>query len=251
MGCQNTAQSGGGGGGNSTIVEYGGDGSVINTWSIPDKADGLAGDPLHHRVIVTLNEDAHSHLVTITPSAPAGQQVANYRYSVDPGSAHLTGPLHTGGGTDAISVDARGHIYLSGSYGVAKTGTAVFKVTLTPPSTAGATGLATLAPTFLDNATAANGNTGSGTDTMKLIDVDSNAFVPYTSPRYGGDFVIDDQTALALVFSSNIDAGTGLTELHTSYGLDDIRWGRPTAARCTSSTRGRPRRPTPTRSCTR
>ena len=223
MTCQNMTLSTGGGG-NSTIVEFASDGSVINTWSIPDKADGIAGDPLNHRVIVTLNEDAHTHLVTITPSAPAGEQVTNYNYPVDPASHTLTGPLHTGGGTDAVSIDSRGRIYLSASYGIAKTGTAVFKVTLTPPATPSGTGTATLSPTFLDNATATNGNTGSGTVPLKLIDVDSNAIVPYTSPRYGGQFAIDDQTALELVFASNIDAGTGLTVLHTPYGLDDIRW---------------------------
>lgn len=227
MTCQNITQSTGGGG-NSAVVEYAGDGSVINNWSIADKADGIAGDPLNHRLIVTLNEDAHTHLATITPSAPPGAQVTHYNYSVDPASYALTGPLHTGGGTDAVSLDSRGHIYLSASYGIAKTGTAVFKVELIPPATPTGTGTARLSPTFLDNATAANGNTGSGTTQLKLIDVDSNAIVPYTSPRYGGQFVIDDQTALDLVFASNIDAGTGLTVLHTPYGLDDIRWATST-----------------------
>jgi hypothetical protein len=223
MTCQNLTQSSGGGG-NSTILEYADNGAFLNAWSLVDKADGIGADPLNHRLIVTLNEDAKTHLATITPAAPPGAQVVNYNYSVDPGSHTLTGPLHTGGGTDSVIVDARGHIYLSASYGIAKTGTAVFKVTLTPPAKPAGTGTATLSPTFLDNATATNGNTGSGTVPLKLIDVDSNAIVPYTSPRYGGQFVIDDQTALQLVFSSNIDAGTGLTALKLPFGLDDIRW---------------------------
>jgi hypothetical protein len=223
MTCQNATLSTGGGG-NSTIVEYASDGTVINTWSLADKADGIAGDPSNHRLIVTLNEDSHTHLVTITPAAPAVQQVVNYHYSVDPASHRLTGPLHTGGGTDAVSVDSRGHIYVTASYGIAKTGTAVFKVTLTSPTTSTGTGTATLSPTFLDNANATNGLAGGGTVPLKLIDADSNAIVPYSSSRFGGQFVIDDQTALDLVFSSNIDAGTGLTVVHTSYGLDDIRW---------------------------
>ena len=107
MTCQNMTQSTGGGG-NSTIVEYADDGTVITTWSLKDKADGIAGDPLHRRLIVTLNEDANSHLATITPSAPAGQQVVDYSYSVNPASPSLTGPLHTGGGTDSVSLDATG-----------------------------------------------------------------------------------------------------------------------------------------------
>ncbi|MGI9184158.1 MAG: hypothetical protein ACR2GZ_04205, partial [Solirubrobacteraceae bacterium] len=223
MTCQNVTQSVGGGA-NSTIVEYTGGGGLVATWSIADKADGITGDPLHHRLIVTLNEDGATHLATLTPSAPAGQQVTNYRYSVNPASPTLTGPLHTGGGTDAVSVDSRGRIYISASYGIAKTGTAVFKASLTAPPTPGAAGLATLAPTFLDNATAAAGNPGGQSQALKLIDVDSNATVPYSSPRFGGQFVIDDQTALELVFASNLDAGTGLTVLKTSYGLDDLRF---------------------------
>jgi hypothetical protein len=223
MTCQNKTQSTGGGG-NSTIVEFADDGTIVNTWSLVDKADGIGADPMNHRLIVTLNEDAHTHLATITPSSPPGSQVVNYKYSVDPASPTLTGPLHTGGGTDSVIVDSRGHIYIAASYGIAKTGTATFKVSLSPPAKPGGTGTATLAPTFLDNATATNGNTGAGTVPLKLIDVDSNGIVPYTSPRYGGDYVITDQTALALVFSSNIDAGTGLTVLKLPFGLDDIRW---------------------------
>jgi hypothetical protein len=36
--------------------------------------------------------------------------------------------------------------------------------------------------------------------------------------------VIDDQTALELVFAKNIYTGTGLTVVKTPYGLDDLRW---------------------------
>jgi hypothetical protein len=105
-----------------------------------------------------------------------------------------------------------------------KTGTAVFKVVLTAPSSPTGTGTATLSPTFLDNATAANGNTGSGTTPLALGDVDSGTIVPQSSPRFGGSYVIDDQTALELVFASNINNGTGLTVLKTQFGLDDILW---------------------------
>ncbi len=130
--CQNMTQSTGGGG-NSTILEYADDGALLSTWSMPDKADGLTGDPLHHRLIVTLDEDAHSHLATITPAAAPGQQVVNYHYSVDPAAPTGTGPLHTGGGTDSVSVDSAGHIYIAASYGIAKTGTAVFRANLATP----------------------------------------------------------------------------------------------------------------------
>jgi hypothetical protein len=84
--------------------------------------------------------------------------------------------------------------------------------------------VAALSPTFLDNATATNGNTGSGTVKLALGDVDSGAIVPQDSPRFGGSYVITDQTALELVFASNIFNGTGLTVLKTPFGLDDLLW---------------------------
>ena len=101
---------------------------------------------------------------------------------------------------------------------------AVFKATLAPPSAAGATGTVTLRPTFTDNATATNGNTGSGSVKLALGDVDSGTIVPMSSPRFAGSYVITDQTALELVFAKNIFKGTDLTVLKTSFGLDDLLW---------------------------
>ena len=60
MGCQNKATSSGVGG-DSTLVEFSLSGKVINTWPIMHKIDGLAGDPLTHKVIVTLDEDTNTH----------------------------------------------------------------------------------------------------------------------------------------------------------------------------------------------
>jgi hypothetical protein len=223
LACQNKTLSAGGGG-NSTLVEYTTAGGVVNTWSITDKIDGMAADPLNHRLIVSLNEDTRTHLATIAPSAASGQQVTLYTYSPDPRGASTLTALHTGGGTDQVSVDSAGHIVITASHAGTRTGTAVFKVILTPPSSPTGTGTATLSPTFLDNATAANGNTGSGTVKLALGDVDSGAIVPQSSPRFGGSYVITDQTALELVFATNIFNGTGLTVLKTQFGLDDLLW---------------------------
>jgi hypothetical protein len=223
MACQDKTLSVGGGG-NSTLIEYTPSGSVVNTWSITDKIDGMAADPLRHRVIVSLNEDANTHLATITPSAASGQQITYYTYSPDPRGASTPPALRTLGGTDQVSVDKAGNILITASHAGTKTGTAVFHVTLSAPSGAGATGTATLAPTFLDNATAANGNTGSGTVKLALGDVDSAAIVPKDSSRFGGSYVVTDQTALELVFADNIFKGTGLTVLKTQFGLDDLLW---------------------------
>jgi hypothetical protein len=223
MGCQNKTLSVGGGG-NSTLIEYTPAGAVVNTWSITDKIDGMGADPLNHRVILTLNEDTRTHLAIVTPAAASGQQVTFYTYSPDPRGATTPTALKTGGGTDHVSVDSAGHILITASHAGTKTGTAVFKVLLTPPSSPTGTGTATLSPTYLDNATAANANTGSGTVKLALGDVDSGAIVPQDSSRFGGSYVIADQTALELVFANNIFNGSGLTVLKTQFGLDDLLW---------------------------
>jgi len=223
MGCQNTTLSVGGGG-NSTLIEYTPTGAVVNTWSITDKIDGMGADPLNHRLILTLNEDTRTHLATVTPAAASGQQVTAYTYSPDPRGATTPTALKTGGGTDHVSVDSAGHILITASHAGTKTGTAVFKVILTPPSSPTGTGTATLSPTYVDNAAAANGNTGSGTVKLALGDVDSGAIVPQDSSRFGGSYVIADQTALELVFANNIFNGSGLTVLKTQFGLDDLLW---------------------------
>ncbi len=224
MGCQDKTTSSGAGG-DSTLVEYTPGGAVVNTWSIHHKIDGLAGDPLTHKVIITLDEDANTLMATVTPSAAAGRQVTYYTYSPDPRSATTPTALRTGGGTDQVSVDAAGHVFVTGSHAGTSTGTAVFKVVLTPPSSPTGTGTATLSPTFADNAIATKGNAGkSGTIPLALGDVDSGAIVPTSSPRFGGSYVITDQTALELVFANNIFNGTGLTVLKTQFGLDDLHW---------------------------
>jgi hypothetical protein len=223
LACENAASTNGSG--NSTIAEYTENGYLINAWSIPGEAGGIGADQLNHRVIVTLNKDANSHLATITPSAPSGQQVTNYKYSPGaPDSPTTTGALHTGGGTDSVGVDSTGNIYITASHATARTGTAVFRVGLSPPTSPGGTGTAALSPTFLDNTTASNGNSGSGTVALSLGDVGSGAIVPYSSPLYAGSFVVDDQRARMLMFAGNINAGTGLTALKTPLALDAIRW---------------------------
>jgi hypothetical protein len=150
--------------------------------------------------------------------------VTRYSYSPDPRASTTPTALQTGGGTDHASVDSAGHILITASHAGTKTGTAVFKVVLTPPSSPSGTGTATLSPTFPDDATAANGNTGSGTVKLALGDVDSGAIVPQSSAHFGGSYVIADQTALELVFAHDIFNGTGLTVLKTQFGLDDLVW---------------------------
>ena len=222
VGCQNATFSGGGGG-RSTLVEFGLDGSVRRTWPIKDKIDGLGADPLHHRLIATLNEDSHSHLATVTPSAPAARQITYFVYSPDLNGPTTPAALKTSGGTDNVSVDRAGNVLLTASHSKTPAGTAVLRATLVAPASPGATGTVKLAPTFADDATATKAP-GGGSTALKLTDVDSGAIVPASSPRFAGSYVIDDQTALELVFARDVFSGAGLTVLKTAYGLDDIRW---------------------------
>jgi hypothetical protein len=229
VGCQNNVLSNGLGGpptpkkDTSTLLEYTTSGKLVKTWTLKNKIDGLGAEPLTHKVIVTLDEDANSRLVTISPSAPAAQQVTNYTYSPDPRGASTPPALRTGGGTDTVTVDSAGHILIAASHAGTITGTATFKAVLTPPSSPGATGTAALSPTFLDNATATNALTGASVP-MALGDVDSATIVPPSSAKYAGQYVVTDQTKLALIFAKDLNNGTGLTYLPTQFGLDDLRW---------------------------
>jgi hypothetical protein len=229
VGCQNAVLSNGVGGpptpkkDTSNLLEYSTSGQLIKSWTIKNKIDGLGADPLTHKLIATLDEDANSRLVTISPSAPAAQQVTNYTYSPDPRGASTPLALRTGGGTDTVTVDSAGHILIAASHAGQITGTATFKVVLTPPSSPGGTGTAALSPTFLDDATATNAKTGASIP-MALGDVDSATIVPPSSPKYAGQYVVTDQTKLALIFAKDLNNGTGLTYLPTQFGLDDLRW---------------------------
>ncbi|HEV3227969.1 MAG TPA: hypothetical protein VGY97_00735, partial [Solirubrobacteraceae bacterium] len=183
-------------------------------------------------VIVTANEDQHSRLYTVDPDAAPGSQVTAYTYSPDPGASG-TGGVHTGGGTDAVSI-YNGDIFVSASNpndgtsaaGPNPSATAVFEVSLDS-----STGTAKLSETFADNAPATDGATGQST-TLNLGDPDSNAVVPESSPRFGGDFMLDGQADNQLVFAGPFDSPgnpTLLTTLNLSHGgtpagVDDVRW---------------------------
>ena len=85
-----------GGGTTSAVVEYDGDGSVANQWSITGKVDGLGADPHGQRVIATVNEDSNSSLVTIAPWAWPSAQLTDYQYSPSPSPASGVGRSHKG-----------------------------------------------------------------------------------------------------------------------------------------------------------
>ena len=226
VGCANGVLSNGRGGppnrkaDTSTMVEYTTAGKYVKQWSVANQIAGIAGEPLHRRVLISLDSAANSALVFIDPNIGEVQ----YAYSPDPQSASAAKSLHTGGGTQSIVVDSHDDIFVTASHPTRLGATASFKVVLSPPSGPSGEGAATLSPTFSDDATAANGNTGKGKVKLALHQIDANAIVPSSSRRYGGDYVVDDEATHQLVFSSKVTAGKGLTVLKTTLGLRDIRW---------------------------
>ncbi|HWE12495.1 MAG TPA: hypothetical protein VG365_03235, partial [Solirubrobacteraceae bacterium] len=206
----------------STLVEYTGSGRVLHSWQLAGKLDGLGADPGTKEIVATVNEDGNSSLYTVRPSGRSGGRVTHYTYSPAPDSAK-TGGVLTGGGTDAVSVD-HGKIILSASNPSPGDATAAFRVRLDKRHR-----VARLYPTFADNASATDAVSGHKV-TLALTDPDSNAVVPSSSPRFGGDFVIDGQADQQLVFASGLGRSASgrerlqLTHGGTAAGVDDVRW---------------------------
>jgi hypothetical protein len=193
----------------STLVEFTPSGSVVKQWDVTGKIDGMGADAATGQVLATVNEDSKSSLYTV-----AGGTVTHYTYA---------SPLPHLGGTDAVAVD-NGKILISasapGTSGKAPASApAVFAVTLN----AGAK-TATVAPFFADNATATGVNvSNSGKKvTLALTDPDSNTVVPTTSPKFGGDFMLNSQGDEELIFSGA--SGTSLQVLKLSQSVDDVAW---------------------------
>ena len=168
----------------STIVEFAPNGTVIHQWDIRGKCDGLTADPYTGQVIATVNEDANSSLYSIDPWSG---QVTHYSYSK---------PLPHHGGTDAISF-YNGQMLISasapGTTGAAAPNPAypaVYSVTLDT-----ATHVAFFRALFYgeSSATAANGPHVGKTVKLALTDPDSNEVVPWSAPRFGGDFMLTSQ----------------------------------------------------------
>jgi len=197
----------------STIVEFTRGGSVVAQWDVSGKVDGLTANPGTGDVIATVNEDLHSSLYDIT-----GGTVVHYRYN-------QALPHH--GGTDAISF-YRGHMLISasapGTTGAAAPNAAypaVYSVTLNST-----TRVATVEPYYGDEASAHQANldhVGERT-TLALTDPDSSEVVPSAAPRFRGDFMLNSQGDLELIFSS---VHSSLWVLKLAQSIDDTAW--PTA----------------------
>jgi hypothetical protein len=196
----------------STIVEFTTGGSVIAQWDVTGKVDGLTANPASGDVIATVNEDLHSSLYDIQ----AGGTLVHYWYNKK---------LPHNGGTDAISF-FNGKMLISasapGTTGAAAPNAkypAVYSVTLNPASH-----VATVSPYFWDEAGARlanqDGHLGQNLK-LALTDPDSSEIVPSAAPRFRGDFMLNSQGDLELIFSSN---PSSLWVLKVPASVDDTAW---------------------------
>jgi hypothetical protein len=203
----------------STVVEFTTSGHVLAQWDVAGKTDGLTVDP-GLGVLATVNEDANSALYLIRPFGAPGGAVTRFAYNES---------LPHEGGTDALSI-VDGQIFISasapGTNGAAApqaTYPAVYSVTLDHT-----TDVATVTPLFFDESAATVANLGSqfGTPTqLALTDPDSNEVVPWSSPRFAGDFVLTSQGDEVQVYVS--DPGTShqkLSVLTLNQSVDDTAW---------------------------
>ncbi|GDY33631.1 hypothetical protein [Gandjariella thermophila] len=195
----------------STVVEYTPKGQQVAQWKLTGKVDGMTANATAGNLVATVNEDGNSSLYTITPAAPAAQQVKHYTYSPN--------PLPHGGGTDSIAV-ANGALYISASNpspnadGKTFTKPALYKVTLSGTT-------ATAISVFQDNSTATDAATGKPT-TLNLSDPDSNTVMPAAAPRFAGDLLLDSQGDGQLVFLAHPGSSNqAATVLKLNTQVDD------------------------------
>jgi hypothetical protein len=201
----------------STIVEFSQGGQVLHQWDLRGKCDGLTANPATGQVMATINEDANSSLDSIDFWTG---RVTHYRYSKQPLPHH--------GGTDAISF-YRGQMLISasapGTTGAAAPNPAypaVYSVSLNPSNQE-----AYVHALFYDEAgaTAANGPHAGKTVKLGLTDPDSNEDVPWSAPRFAGDFMLTSQGDKEQIYVDG--AGTWyqhLSVLRLSRSVDDTAW---------------------------
>ena len=194
-------------GSRSTVVAFGSSGAVTQTWSIPGRVDGLTADPRHDRIFATSNEDLHSSLFLITPTATTAQHL---RFSPDPAQKGSDG---SNGGADSVSVGADGTVYVAHSNPDLKLPAPDNPAAVYRMSVAGTS--ATLTPVFGVNDTAAVINPAAGAPAkapLGLTDPDSNRII--ANPD--GDMLIQDgQADSKLVFATHLSSGSPvLTQLN-------------------------------------
>jgi hypothetical protein len=205
----------------STVVEFSLTGQVLGQWDVTGKTDGVTADPALGGVIATVNEDANSALYVIHPfPTSASKAVTRYAYSE---------PLPHGGGTDAISIFNDKILISASAPGTSglpapqATYPAVYLVTLDP-----STQIANVTPLFDDEDSAVIANVNSAqfgkTTHLALTDPDSNEVVPFSAPRFGGDFMLTSQGDQEQIYVRDVGGPHHLSVLSLSQAVDDTAW---------------------------
>lgn len=172
----------------STVAGYdAATGALVKTIAVTGKADGLRADTAHHRLVVTVNEDANSALNVIDVATGA---VTTFSYSPNPESAGGNG------GTDSVSF-WHNQTYISHSNPDAPTQAAVYEVSLDWGKH-----VARLRALFNDNSAATDAVTGAAAP-LALTDPDTDAVVPNVAPRFGGQLVLVSQGDGVMVFDTH------------------------------------------------
>jgi hypothetical protein len=186
-------------------------------FSVPGKVDGLTADPVHNRLIATVNEDLNSALFILTPSDGT---MVRYTYAPDPSRQTTPGSAKGGraGGTDAISI-VDGVIYLAHSNPAGASSTpptfkepTVYRVALNDSSR-----IANLQKVWTNDASATDATTGDPIQ-LQLTDPDSNFVMPDTSPRFVGQLAQVSQGDGVIVFAGGLSATPALTQLTLNDG---------------------------------
>jgi hypothetical protein len=129
------------------------------------------------------------------------------------------------GASRRLAIQRRRRRSIAASNPQAPNATATFSATLDS-----ANGVAQLAPTFADNASATNGVTGARV-TLGLTDPDSNAWVAHNASRFANQYALDSQGDQQLIFAAGPPGSSPrLTQLPLSRadgqsaGVDDVRF---------------------------
>jgi hypothetical protein len=167
----------------STVVEYSSTGTLVQSWLLLGRGDGLGADTKNNRILASVNEDNNSSMYVITPGV-----TSPFHYSYDPNPSEIApGETSPAGGTDSFSVSPSGTIYLAHSNpDPGKPATAAtYTVTLSGTT-------ATLKPLFNVNSFAKDAVTGQRVR-LALTDPDSTALISIHAPALPGRLLLDSQ----------------------------------------------------------
>jgi len=191
-------------GGNSTVTAMNPAGTVVTSWTLPGRCDGLTADPANNRILATVNEDGNtSFFVLRVGAAPLLLTI------VDP-SGTITG------GLDSITVQGSNY-YVSTSNPGSGTASVLAKVAIDEVAKT-----ATFSSFVNANATSTDIVAGgSGAFNPALSDPDSNGVVP--NGPYAGRLYLVSEGDMQVVFVDT-PAASSLQNEKVASAPGDLAW---------------------------